>query len=62
VAYIGKDTFATHLLTLLRLERVKAIIEFDAVRLITDATADCDAIRNWTRELFEEVSETYEPR
>ena len=62
VAYVGKDTFATHLLTLLRLERVKAIIEFDTVRLITDATADCDAIRNWTRELFEEVSETYEPR
>ena len=57
VAYIGKDTFATHLLALLRLERVKAIIEFDSVRFISDATTDCNAIRDWTRELFKDLPE-----
>jgi len=53
LAYIEKDTFATHLLALLRLERVKAFIEFDEVRLIEDPTKDCEDIRAWTREIFE---------
>ena len=52
VAYVENDTFATHLLALLRLERVKAIIEFAPVRMVEDASRDCDAIRDWTRELF----------
>lgn len=55
VAYIENDTFATHLLALLRLERVKAIIEFAPVRMIEDASRDCDDIRDWTRELFKNV-------
>lgn len=58
VAYIDKDTFATHLLSLLRLEKVKAFIEFDAVRLIDDPVQDCEAIREWTREIFERYHET----
>jgi hypothetical protein len=49
---VENDTFATHLLALLRLERVKAIIEFAPVRMVEDASRDCDAIRDWTRELF----------
>ena len=52
LAYIEKDTFATHLLGLLRLERVKATIEFDEIRLISDHASDCDTIRAWTKELF----------
>jgi hypothetical protein len=53
VAYIGNDTFATHLLSLLRLEKVRACIEFESVRLIEDPVRDCESIRQWTRELFE---------
>jgi 1-acyl-sn-glycerol-3-phosphate acyltransferase len=53
VAYIGKDTFATHLLSLLKLEKVRACIEFESVRLIEDPVRDCESIRQWTRELFE---------
>jgi 1-acyl-sn-glycerol-3-phosphate acyltransferase len=60
VAYVGKDTFATHLLGLLRLERVKAVIEFDSVRHINDATSDCNTIRDWTRELFRDMPEHHE--
>ena len=55
-----KDTFATHLLALLRLEKVKAIIEFDQVRLISDPTKECEDIRCWTRELFKDYSEQNE--
>ena len=58
VAYIDKDTFATHLLALLRLEKVKAVIEFDQVRHITDATADCESVREWTREIFAGISKS----
>jgi 1-acyl-sn-glycerol-3-phosphate acyltransferase len=60
LAYIEKDTFATHLLALLRLERVKATIEFDEVRMITDHQAECVAIRDWTRELFADYKAPHE--
>lgn len=58
VAYVGKDNFATHLLALLRLERVKAIIEFDRVRNIDEPETDCEEIRRWTREIFEDYTTT----
>jgi 1-acyl-sn-glycerol-3-phosphate acyltransferase len=50
VAYIEDDTFATHLLGLLKVERLKAVIEFGPVQMITDAERDCDDLRNWARE------------
>jgi 1-acyl-sn-glycerol-3-phosphate acyltransferase len=53
VAYIEKDTFAPHLLALLRMERVKAYIEFDVVRHIQEPHKECEEIRAWTREIFE---------
>jgi 1-acyl-sn-glycerol-3-phosphate acyltransferase len=53
VAYVEKDTFAPHLLALLRMERVKAYIEFDVVRHIHDPHKECEEIRAWTREIFE---------
>jgi 1-acyl-sn-glycerol-3-phosphate acyltransferase len=52
VAYIDKDTFATHLLNLLRQEKVRAIIEFGKTRMISDAVSDCEDIRQWTREIL----------
>lgn len=60
VAYIENDTFATHLLALLRVEKVKAVIEFDEARYITDPTRECDEIRNWTREIFKGYLESHE--
>lgn len=52
VAYIDDDMLATHMMALLRHEKIKAFIEFGPVRMIEDAARDCDAIRDWTREFF----------
>lgn len=54
VAYIGNDTFATHLLSLLRRDGIKAFIEFDSVRFINDPTSECEQIRAWTQKFFQE--------
>lgn len=50
IAYIDDDTFATHLMAVLRLKKIKAIIEFDDVRMISDPTRDCATIQDWTRQ------------
>lgn len=52
VAYIENDTFATHLMSLLKVERLKAVIEFGPVRSISDAEKDCEELHEWTRELL----------
>jgi 1-acyl-sn-glycerol-3-phosphate acyltransferase len=52
LAYIDKDTFATHLMAVLRLKKITAVIEFGAVRMITDPVTDCNEIRDWTRQII----------
>jgi 1-acyl-sn-glycerol-3-phosphate acyltransferase len=50
VAYVDDDTFATHLLSLLHVEQLKATIEFGPSRKITNIDQDIDEIREWTRQ------------
>lgn len=50
LAYIDDDTFATHLMAVLRLKKMKAVIEFGEVQMITDPINDCSRLQDWTRQ------------
>ena len=50
IAYIDDDTFATHLMAVLRLKKMRAIIEFGEVQMISDPVKDCSRIQEWTRQ------------
>jgi hypothetical protein len=39
-------------MSLLKVERLKAVIEFGPVRSVSDAEKDCEELYEWTRELL----------